>query len=359
MIRVLIVDDSALVRQALAENLSHASDIEVIGTASDPYRAAEQMRKLRPDVITLDVEMPRMDGITFLRKLMSQHPIPVVICSSLVGDGSETQVRALEYGAVDIVQKPLVGTRQFIDESRARLVDAIRGAARARLSKLPIMQAGPAKARSADVSTISHTSAAMGETTEKIIVIGASTGGTEAIRQILQSLPTDCPGVAIVQHMPEGFTRSFAQRLDQLCAIRVKEAEHGDSLLRGHALIAPGNRHMKIRRSGAQYYVALDDSPLVMRHRPSVDVLFRSAARYVGRNAYGVILTGMGEDGALGLLEMRNAGARTFGQDESTSVVYGMPRKALLLGEVEKQYPLPGIVPALFKEIRRGSPSAA
>lgn len=331
IIRVLIIDDSAVVRQTLSEILESDTLIEVVGTASDPYRAVEKLRTVKPDVITLDVEMPRMDGLTFLRKLMAQAPIPVVICSSLTGAGTDTQIRALEYGAVDIITKPVLGTRQFLEESRVRILDAVKGAARARIGR---QQAIPAPAV---VQRKLPAAQSLSETTKKVIAVGASTGGTEAIRILLSSLPEDCPGILIVQHMPEGFTRSFAERLNSLCRINVKEAEDGDSLLRGHALIAPGNRHMRLRRSGARYVVGLEDGPLVSRHRPSVNVLFRSVARYAGANAIGVILTGMGSDGTEGLLEMREAGAYTIGQDEDSSVVYGMPREAWHRGAVEKQ----------------------
>ncbi|WP_404471739.1 chemotaxis response regulator protein-glutamate methylesterase [Vreelandella venusta] len=351
-IRVLVVDDSAVVRQTLVEILNADPAIEVIGTASDPYMAVDKLRHMRPDVITLDVEMPRMDGVTFLRKLMSQSPLPVVICSSLVGEGTETQIKALEYGAVDIIAKPTMGTRQFLAESRARITDAIKAAAQARVSKLPALRAKPVPKLTADAVIPVTRTRAMAETTDKIIALGASTGGTEAIREVLEAMPADCPGIAIVQHMPEGFTRSFAERLNKLCRIVVKEAEDSDTLLRGHALIAPGNRHMLIKRSGARYYVELKDGPLVSRHRPSVNVLFRSAARYAGRNAMGVILTGMGDDGADGLVEMREAGSVTFGQDEATSVVYGMPKEAWLRGGVVHQLPLPDIPGALLGQMR-------
>lgn len=352
MIKVLVVDDSAVVRQALSEILNADPGIEVIDTAADPYIAVEKLRRLKPDVITLDVEMPRMDGITFLRKLMAQHPIPVVICSSLVGQGTETQIRALESGAVDIIAKPTLGTRQFFTESKTRITDAIKAAAQARLKQLPAVRSQPRPKLSADAVLPTSGRRAMDETTEKIIAIGASTGGTEAIRQLLEVMPANCPALAIVQHMPEGFTRSFADRLNQLCAINVKEAEDGDSLLRGHALIAPGNRHMLIKRSGARYYVQLKDGPLVSRHRPSVDVLFRSAARYAGANAVGAILTGMGSDGAEGLLEMRQAGAATLGQDEDSCVVYGMPREAFLRGGVAHQVALADMAAAVLQAAR-------
>tara|TARA_R110000851_G_scaffold135045_1_gene270457 strand:- start:50373 stop:51464 length:1092 start_codon:yes stop_codon:yes gene_type:complete len=348
IIRVLIIDDSAVVRQTLSEILESDTLIEVVGTASDPYRAVEKLRTVKPDVITLDVEMPRMDGLTFLRKLMAQAPIPVVICSSLTGAGTDTQIRALEYGAVDIITKPVLGTRQFLEESRMRILDAVKGAARARIRRQKSVSA-PTVVQRALQSTQS-----LSETTEKVIAIGASTGGTEAIRILLSSLPEDCPGILIVQHMPEGFTRSFAERLNTLCRINVKEAEDGDSLLRGHALIAPGNRHMRLRRSGARYVVGLEDGPLVSRHRPSVNVLFRSVARYAGANAIGVILTGMGSDGSEGLLEMREAGAYTIGQDEDSSVVYGMPREAWAQGAVVVQAGLSEL-PALVMRMSNAS----
>lgn len=337
-ISVLIVDDSAVVRQTLSQILDEAPGIEVIGTASDPIVATEKLRQQRPDVILLDIEMPRMDGLTFLRKLMSQHPIPVVICSTLVGENSDTHLAALESGAVDIIQKPVLGTRDFLQESRIRIIDAVKAAAQADLHKLQLQRKPVQVKHSADV--IITPGKAMTQTTERVILVGASTGGTEAIRHFLEAMPTNCPAIAIVQHMPEGFTRSFAQRLDHLCRISVKEAEDGDSLLRGHALIAPGNRHMLVKRSGARYYVELKDGPLVSRHRPSVDVLFRSAARYVGANGVGIIMTGMGDDGANGLMEMYEAGATTLGQDEASCVVYGMPREAFLRGAVSRQLPL-------------------
>lgn len=348
IIRVLIIDDSAVVRQTLSDILESDTLIEVVGTASDPYRAVEKLRTVKPDVITLDVEMPRMDGLTFLRKLMAQAPIPVVICSSLTGAGTDTQIRALEYGAVDIITKPVLGTRQFLEESRVRILDAVKGAARARIGR---QQEVPA---AAIVQRKSPATQSLSETTEKVIAVGASTGGTEAIRILLSSLPEDCPGILIVQHMPEGFTRSFAERLNSLCRINVKEAEDGDSLLRGHVLIAPGNRHMRLRRSGARYVVGLEDGPLVSRHRPSVNVLFRSVARYAGANAIGVILTGMGSDGTEGLLEMREAGAYTIGQDEDSSVVYGMPREAWVRGAVVVQADLSEL-PALILRVSNGS----
>ncbi|MBL74861.1 chemotaxis response regulator protein-glutamate methylesterase [Idiomarina baltica] len=334
-IKVLIVDDSALVRRTLSEILAEHTDIDIVGTATEPFAAVDIIRHCVPDVIILDVEMPRMDGLTFLRKIMAQRPIPVVICSTLVGDNNETHMRALEYGAVEIIQKPTLNTQQFLRDAKVRFIDAVRAAAKADLRKLKRQAAAPAVK-----ATFKPRSAAMAKTTEKVIVVGASTGGTEAIKRFLEAMPLDCPAIVIVQHMPENFTRSFAQRMNQLCGIAVKEAAHGDSLLRGHALIAPGNFHMTVARSGARYHVDVKQGPLVSRHRPSVDVLFRSAAQYLGANGVGVILTGMGNDGAAGLLAMRQAGAMTFGQDEASSVVYGMPKAANDLGAVAKELPL-------------------
>jgi two-component system chemotaxis response regulator CheB len=332
------VDDSAVVRQTLSEVLAGDPAIEVIGTASDPFVAAERMSEQTPDVITLDIEMPRMDGLTFLQKIMSQHPIPVVICSSLAEEGAQSTLRALEYGAVEIVAKPRLGTRQFLEESRTALCNAVKAAAAARLRKPAAVRVVEPKL-TAD-AILPRARSAMLETTEKVVVVGASTGGTEALRALLEVLPPDAPGMVIVQHMPEVFTRAFANRLDSLCQISVKEAETNDTVLRGRALIAPGNRHALLKRSGARYYVEIKDGPLVSRHRPSVDVLFRSAARYAGRNAVAVILTGMGDDGARGMLEMKEAGAATIAQDEATSVVFGMPNEAIKRGAVDAVLPL-------------------
>ena len=342
-IKVLIVDDSSVVRQALSEILSSDPDIDVMATASDPYVAVERIAKQVPDVITLDVEMPRMDGITFLQKIMSQHPIPVVIISSLTGKGTETAWKAIESGAVDVITKPALGTKQFIEESRIQICDAVKAASRARLKKAHVMEEVAPKL-TADVILSKATSSAMAETTEKVIVVGASTGGTEALRVFLEMVPVDSPGILIVQHMPEHFTRSFAERLNSLCAITVKEAEANDTMIRGRALIAPGNKHTLLKRSGARYFVEVRDGPLVSRHRPSVDVLFRSTARYAGKNAIGIIMTGMGDDGAKGMKEMKDAGAYTIAQDEVTSVVFGMPAEAVKLGGVDKVLPLQSIL---------------
>lgn len=338
-IKVLVVDDSALVRQTLIELLSSDPGIEVIGAAADPYAAVDRMKEIVPDVITLDVEMPRMDGLTFLRKIMAQHPIPVIICSTLTEQGAETTLKALEYGAVEIIQKPKVGTKKFFEESRIRICDAVKAAASAKLRVYSQVQIRPKLSADA-VIPMSHQPKAMVKTTEKVVVVGASTGGTEALRVLLESLPMDCPAIAVVQHMPENFTAAFSKRLDGICRITVREARDGDTMLRGQALIAPGNRHMLLKRSGARYYVEVKDGPLVSRHRPSVDVLFRSAARYAGANAVGVIMTGMGDDGAKGMREMFDAGAHTVAQDEQTCVVFGMPNEAIKLGGVRKVMPL-------------------
>lgn len=350
-IKVLVVDDSALVRQTMCDILNSDPEIEVIGTAADPILAAERMRSVVPDVITLDVEMPRMDGLTFLQKLMSQHPIPVVMCSSLAESGSETALKALEYGAVDIITKPKLGTKQFIEESRTRICDAVKGAAAARLGPLRAMRTMKevSPKYTADVIMEKPNTKAMIQTTEKVVVIGASTGGTEALKVFLEMLPEDTPGIVIVQHMPENFTAAFAKRLDSICRVTVKEAQDNDTVVRGRALIAPGNHHVLLKRSGARYYVEIKDGPLVSRHRPSVDVLFRSAARYAGKNAVGVIMTGMGDDGAHGMKEMFDAGAVTIAQDEATCVVYGMPLEAVKNGGVNKVMPLQNIAAEVLR----------
>lgn len=345
-IRVLIVDDSAVVRQTLSEVLSTDPEIEVMGTAADPFVAAERMREQAPDVITLDIEMPRMDGLTFLQKIMAQHPIPVVICSSLAEEGAQSTLKALEYGAVDIITKPHLGSKQFLEDSRIALCQAVKAAAAAQLHALrPNRTVEPKLTADAILSPATH---AMAETTEKVVAIGASTGGTEALKTLLEVLPPDAPGIVIVQHMPEMFTRAFANRLDGLCNITVKEAESNDTVIRGRALIAPGNHHLLLKRSGARYFVDIKDGPLVCRHRPSVDVLFRSAARYAGQNAVGVILTGMGDDGASGMLEMKQAGAVTIAQDEATCVVFGMPKEAVKRGAVDKVLPLQAVAGAIL-----------
>jgi len=356
-IRVLVVDDSATVRQTLKEILESDPAIEVMATACDPFVAVERIKHEVPDVITLDIEMPRMDGLTFLEKIMSQWPIPVVICSTLTERNSASAVAALEKGAVEIITKPKVGTKQFLEESRIAICDAVKSAALVRVS--PRRAGRPAVAPlnvapklTADAMLEKPRSNAMIETTEKVVAIGASTGGTEALRIFLEALPADAPGIVIVQHMPEKFTASFAQRLNQLCRVTVKEAADGDSVIRGQALIAPGNKHLLLKRSGARYFVEVRDGPLVSRHRPSVDVLFRSTARYAGQNAIGVIMTGMGDDGAKGLLEMKEAGARTIAQDEASCVVFGMPQEAIKLGGAEKVMPLGAIAPEVVRVCR-------
>jgi len=345
-IHVLIVDDSALVRRTLSDVLASDPDIEVMATASDPFAAAEKIKEQMPDVITLDIEMPKMDGLTFLQKLMAQHPIPVVVCSSLAEEGAQSTLKALEYGAVDIITKPRLGSRQFLEDSQQTLCEAVKAAAQARLRPHRTRAVEPKL--TADL-VLSRATGAMIETTEKIVAIGASTGGTEALRVLLEALPADAPGMVIVQHMPEMFTRAFARRLDSLCQVSVKEAESNDSVLRGRALIAPGNHHMLLQRSGARYYVDIKDGPLVSRHRPSVDVLFRSAARYAGQNAVGVIMTGMGDDGANGLREMKEAGAVTIAQDEASCVVFGMPSEAIKRNAVDRVLPLTSIAGTLLR----------
>lgn len=349
-IKVLIVDDSAVVRQTLQEIISSDSRFEVIATASDPFIAVNKIEEEVPDVITLDVEMPRMDGITFLQKIMSQHPIPVVICSSLSEKGSETALRALEYGAVEIIQKPKLGAKQFLQESAIHICDVIKAASLVNVKKISVRRTEVQPKLSADVIIPKLTSKAMVQTTEKVIVVGASTGGTEALKVFLETMPLDTPGIVIVQHMPENFTSAFSKRLDGLCRISVKEAEDGDTIIRGRALIAPGNKHMLLKRSGARYYVEIKEGPLVSRHRPSVDVLFRSAARYAGKNAIGVIMTGMGDDGAKGMREMKDAGAYTIAQDEKSCVVFGMPHEAIKLGGVDKVLSLENIAGTVLRE---------
>lgn len=340
-IRVLIVDDSAVVRQTLEEILSSDPQIEVMGTAVDPYVAAERLKAEVPDVITLDIEMPRMDGLTFLQKLMKQHPIPVVICSSVADRGTDNALRALESGAVEIITKPKVGTKKFLEESSIRLIDKVKAAAMAN-PKAPRKVAEPIKiSPKLDADAVMP----MGKpqtltTTEKICLVGASTGGTEALKIFLEAQPAGCPPIAIVQHMPEHFTAAFANRLNGICRINIKEARDGDSMLRGQALIAPGDKHMLLKRSGARYYVEVKAGPLVSRHRPSVDVLFRSGARYGGGNVVAAIMTGMGDDGAKGMKELHDVGAYTIAQDEASCVVFGMPQEAIKYGGVNKIMPL-------------------
>ena len=339
-IRVLLVDDSASVRQALASILEGAPDIVVVGTAADPFAAARRIQEDVPDVIILDLEMPRMDGLTFLRKIMAQKPIPVIVCSTMTERGSQTLFDVLEAGAVDVLPKPRVETRQFLLDSAVRVCDAVRAAARAKIrARRPRGATVQAKLTADAMMPAPSPHRRVGDT-ERIVCIGASTGGTEALREVLERLAPDCPGIVVVQHMPEGFTAAFARRLDALCAISVKEAEDGDAVVPGRALIAPGNRHLLLQRAGARYQVAVKDGPLVSRHRPSVDVLFRSAAQCAGVNARGILMTGMGDDGAAGLLEMRRAGAVTLAQDEESCVVFGMPKVAIARGAAVRVVPL-------------------
>ncbi|MGU7769475.1 protein-glutamate methylesterase/protein-glutamine glutaminase [Burkholderia sp. MR1-5-21] len=340
-IKVLCVDDSALIRSLMTEIINSQPDMEVCATAPDPLVARELIKQHNPDVLTLDVEMPRMDGLDFLEKLMRLRPMPVVMVSSLTERGSEITLRALELGAVDFVTKPRVGIRDGMLEYAEKLADKIRAASRARVRQAP--QPHAAAARAAGAAGGQAAAPLVNNplvSTEKLIIIGASTGGTEAIREVLTPLPPDAPAVLIAQHMPPGFTKSFAQRLNGLCRIAVKEAEHGERVLPGHAYIAPGHAHLLLARSGANYIAQLSDEPPVNRHRPSVDVLFRSAATHAGKNAIGVILTGMGRDGAAGLLEMKRAGAHTFAQDEASCIVFGMPREAIALGGADEIAPL-------------------
>jgi two-component system chemotaxis response regulator CheB len=348
-IRVLIVDDSASVRTTLSDIISSDPDLEVMATAADPYVAVERIRQEVPDVMFLDIELPRMDGLTFLRKIMSQRPIPVVICSSLAEAGSDTLMQALEAGAVDVVTKPRVDTAQFLQESRMRICDAAKAAAHAKLAGVrkappPVMTVEAKLTADAILPAYSASRAAAVKArqpdTDPIICIGASTGGTEALRDVLEKLPADSPAIVIVQHMPEKFTNAFARRLNGICAIEIKEAEDGDMVLPGRALIAPGNQHIVLHRTGTRYTVHIVDGPHVSRHRPSIDVMFRSASQVAGRNAMGIILTGMGDDGARGLLEMREAGSHTIAQDEESCVVFGMPKEAIQRGAAVKVVPL-------------------
>ncbi|MFQ6333467.1 protein-glutamate methylesterase/protein-glutamine glutaminase [Methylophilus sp. 3sh_L] len=340
-IRVMIVDDSAVVRKVLAEKIAKSSEIEVIAAASDPIFAMDKMMKDWPDVVILDVEMPRMDGITFLKKIMAQRPTPVIICSTLTEKGAETTIQALAAGAVSIVTKPKAGLKDFLEDDANDIINVIKVAAKANLKRIvhtePVAKVAPKLTADA---VLAATSRAMAQTTEGIVAIGTSTGGTQALEAVLTSLPRVCPGMVIVQHMPENFTAAFAKRLNELCEIEVKEAAHGDRVIAGRALIAPGGKHMLLKRSGAQYHVDVIDGPLVSRHRPSVNVLFRSVAQQAGKNALGIIMTGMGDDGAQGLKEMRDVGAKTLGQDERSCVVYGMPKEANKLGAVEREVSL-------------------
>jgi two-component system, chemotaxis family, protein-glutamate methylesterase/glutaminase len=336
--RVLVVDDSAVVRNMLCRELAKDPSIEVIGSAPDPYLARDKIVELNPDVLTLDVEMPRMDGITFLRRLMAHHPMPVIVVSSLTAQGTRTAVEALEAGAVDVLGKP--GSAYSVENLSADLIQRIKQANRSRLiARAPLAPRPPRPSRGGGLTT----------TTDKILAIGASTGGVQALTHILTEFPADAPGTLIVQHMPAHFTRSFADRLNSMCRVRVKEAEDGDGVFTGQALLAPGGKHMILRASGARYYVQIKDGPEVFHQKPSVEVLFQSTAQAAGRNAVGAILTGMGADGAKGLLCMRQAGARTIAQDEATCVVFGMPQEAIKCGAAERVVGLPEMARTLLE----------
>lgn len=341
-IKVIVVDDSAIVRKIFSEELSRFPDIEVVGTAPDPYVARDKIIQLKPDVITLDIEMPRMDGLTFLRKLMRYFPLPVIIVSSLTPKGSRLALEALETGAVDVVAKP--GGSYSVGDMSGQLAQKIRAASRVRLSKRsPVSPEAAAPEK--PIST------ALAQTTHRIIALGASTGGTEALKVVLTRMPPNAPGIVIVQHMPANFTTAFAERLNGLSQIRVKEAQNNDAVIPGTALLAPGNFHMILRRSGARYYVEVKDGPMVHHQRPAVDVLFKSVAKYAGANAVGVIMTGMGADGAEGLLEMKAAGARTIAQDENSCIVFGMPKEAIRLGAADKIVPLDQITQEILRMV--------
>ena len=349
-IKVMVVDDSAVVRKVMSATLERDPDIRVIGTAPDPVFAIDKMRRDWPDVITLDIEMPRMDGITFLGKLMAERPTPVVICSSLTTKNAETTLQALAAGAVAIITKPGLGVGDFLKDSSDDLIAAVKSAARANMGAVQRSAQARAPARAPGVGvTPAAPRLAMAQTTERLVAIGTSTGGTVALEQLLTALPRVAPGIVIVQHMPEMFTAAFASRLDSLCDISVQEARNGQRVLPGLALIAPGGKHMQLARSGAQYVVEVKDGPPVNRHRPSVDVLFRSVAKYAGRNAMGVIMTGMGDDGARGLKEMHDAGAYTLAQDEASCVVYGMPKEAVKHGGVDRSLPLSALAGAILR----------
>ena len=354
-IRVIVVDDSALVRSLLSEIINRQRDMECIGAANDPLVAREMIRELDPDVITLDVEMPRMDGIDFLGRLMRLRPTPVVMISTLTERGAEVTMKALELGAVDFVAKPRVGLASGLNDLAAQIVDKIRVAAVAQVRRAPARDAAPA-AGAVGSAAVAHAAPAAGLlgrlSTEKLICIGASTGGTEAIKEVLVQMPADSPAIVITQHMPPGFTTSFAARLNGLCQITVKEAVNGERILPGHAYIAPGGTQFHVARSGANYVAVVDDGPPVNRHKPSVEVLFKSAAAVVGRNAFGIMLTGMGNDGAVAMREMKDAGSYNYVQDEATCIVFGMPREAIAHGAADEVLPLGQIAPALIARLR-------
>jgi two-component system chemotaxis response regulator CheB len=347
-LKVLVVDDSAIVRQVLLAVLSEKRGFQVIA-AADPLIAMDKMKKFTPDVILLDLEMPRMDGMTFLRKLMSQNPIPVVVCSGMTGSRTEAAIRALEIGAVDIITKPKIGIRGFFEESAVLLEDTVRAAATARVIQFRALPDLSSMGVSTDIVIPPVSIPAGIQQKAKIVAIGASTGGTEALLQVLEQMPQDCPGIVAVQHMPEGFTAAFAKRLNGICRIEVREAADGDKVVPGRAYIAPGNRHLLVRRLGPTYFLEVRDGPLVSRHRPSVNVLFRSVAQAAGANAIGILMTGMGNDGAEGLLEMKQVNALTIAQDEASCVVFGMPREAILRGAANEVLALSRIPSAILR----------
>ena len=350
-IRVVVVDDSALVRSLLAEIINRQRDMECVGTANDPLVAREMIRELNPDVITLDVEMPRMDGLDFLGRIMRLRPMPVVMISTLTERGAEVTMRALELGALDFVAKPRVGLAQGINELADQIVEKIRVASVAHVKRHPVI-APPAGAGQSQKEQAKASSALLGRvSTEKLICIGASTGGTEAIKEVLTRMPADSPAIVITQHMPPGFTSSFAARLNGLCQITVKEAVHGKRILPGHAYIAPGGKQFRIDRSGANYVAVVEDGEPVNRHKPSVEVLFKSVAAVAGRNAYGIMLTGMGGDGAKAMREMKDAGSYNYVQDEASCIVFGMPREAIAHGAADEVLPLDKIAPALLQRL--------
>lgn len=354
-IRVVVVDDSALVRSLLAEIINRQQDMECVGTANDPLIAREMIRELNPDVITLDIEMPKMDGIEFLGRLMRLRPMPVVMISTLTERGAEVTMRALELGAVDFVAKPRIGLVDGIKDLTGQIVEKVRVASKAHIRRTISVPSGDAPRAEGGVVDRSINLSNSRVSTEKLICIGASTGGTEAIKELLMRMPADSPGIVITQHMPPGFTTSFAARLDGLCQITVKEAVNGERILPGHAYIAPGGKQFRINRSGANYLCVVEDSEPVNRHKPSVEVLFRSAATVVGRNAFGIMLTGMGNDGAKAMREMRDAGSYNYVQDEASCIVFGMPREAIMHGAADEVLPLAGIAPALLNRLSGSS----
>jgi two-component system chemotaxis response regulator CheB len=358
-IKVMIVDDSALVRQVISQALTADPGIDVIATASDPLFALQKMKAQWPDVLVIDIEMPRMDGITFLKKIMAERPTPTVVCSSLAEEGAQATFEALEAGAISIITKPKIGLKSFLEDAANDIIQAVRSAARANMRAVrssatlrsPALD-HPRLSADAMLSAPSHR--ALARTTDQVVAIGTSTGGTQALEAVLTQLPASCLGIVIVQHMPEKFTAMFAERLNELCQIEVREARNGDRVIPGRALVAPGGRHMMLKRNGAQYAVEVVDGPLVNRHKPSVDVLFRSVAKFAGANALGIIMTGMGDDGARGMKEMHDAGARTIAQDEASCVVFGMPKEAIKLGAADQVIPLDHI-PAAIVGYGRGT----